>query len=56
MKHNLKTFPVKSTPQAYERWFKKFKKELKKELEMCDFGLPYCEKCEKIMEILGETE
>lgn len=29
MKDNLGTFPVKSTPQAYEAWKKRFEKELR---------------------------
>lgn len=30
MKENLTTFPVKSTPQRYEDWKKRFQKELRK--------------------------
>jgi len=40
----------------FNKWFEEFEKELRIELKKCDIGLPYCEKCEKIMEILGETE
>ena len=30
MEYNLENFPVKGTPQAYERWGKGFKKGLQK--------------------------
>ena len=43
-KHHIKT----------EEWFEEFEKELHKELDICEIGLPYCEKCQKIKEILGE--
>ena len=33
MKHNLKNFPVKGTPQAYERWGKGFQKELQERIK-----------------------
>jgi len=32
LKFNLTNFPVKGTPQAYERWGKGFEKELRKML------------------------
>ena len=57
MKYNLKNFPVKGTPQAYERWGKGFRKELQE--IMPSYGRatinPYDnEKRRIIKEILGE--
>ena len=55
MKHNLKNFPVKGTPQAYERWGKGFKKELQ-ELKK-EYNIPYAQYVaisNFIKEILGE--
>ena len=66
MKFNLKNHPKRKTPIVwpdpyfcdfyYEilEWLEDFEKELWKELDKCEIGLPYCEKCQKIKEILGE--
>ena len=54
MKYNLKNFPYACEAGDMESWIRKFERELRKELEICDIGLPYCEKCEKVKEVLGE--
>ena len=56
MKHNLKNFPVKGTPQAYERWGKGFKKELQEWYGQCivDGVIPHSLVYILIKEILGE--
>ena len=59
MKYNLKNFPVKGTPQAYERWGKGFEKELRKNLQAVidEHAWPECSEFsvkETVKEILGE--
>ena len=62
MKFNLKNRPkiccgtIDYLPEEAEcqKWFESLEKELWKELDKCEIGLPYCEKCQKIKEILGE--
>ena len=58
MKFNLKNRPKHDEDiypeKQYEEWFEEFERELRKELEICDIGSHYCEKCQKIEEILGE--
>jgi len=48
LEYNLTNFPVKGTPQAYERWGKGFKKELR---DMKEHGIP----TKIVSEILGEN-
>ena len=59
MKRNLKNFPVKGTPQAYECWGKGFEKELREHLQafIDEHAWPECSEFsvkETIKEILGE--
>ena len=72
MKFNLENFPVKGTPQAYERWGKGFKKELRelKEKTTEDYNIKNAKgwgkdneqlnflsgKYRTYLEILGETD
>jgi len=57
MEYNLKNFPVKGTPQAYERWGKGLKKELRDEYKLLN-STRHSQNIEgilqKIREILGE--
>ena len=54
MKNNLTTCPVKSTPQRYEEWLKKFAKELREMywLTVTDLEVEGWNKA--IEEIIGE--
>ena len=59
MKYNLENFPVKGTPQDYERWGKGFKKELRERLleeEAVALRHGLTTSRAIIKEILGETD
>ena len=60
MRTNLSTFPKTemgyydySNHIAIACWFTDLYDELEKELEICDLGIEFCEKCQKNKEILG---
>ena len=54
MKYNLKYVQLAKDYTIMRMRLIDFEAELREELRICDLGIEFCEKCQKIKDILGE--